>query len=190
MPKVDHTKESEIKRELRMAIAQDPLISVRRLQVRLSERGLITCGDNPLSPKYILKLVHKINQEQAKDFDEVKISERMTKTRGRFDVAIQRLFKIAFWEWDFLKEGIPMPTAGEQVQALATIGKMDIALLQAEMDAGVFERKLGTVDLAIRRSQPLTPEAREILLKAWRNWGLLPEVKQITNGTDTPHPAN
>ncbi len=184
---MDATKESEIKREIRMAIAQDPLISVRRLQKRLMERGIVTARGGKLDDMYLLKLVKRINAEQAKDVDEAKIADRMAKTQQRFDLVLQRLFKIAFWEWDFLKDGIPMPSPGEQIYALATIGKMDIALLQAEMDAGIYKRKLGVLEVE-RRNSPLSPERKRAIITAMTGWGIIPkeETKELNNALPAP----
>lgn len=187
MPRVDAAKEAEIKRAIRIAIAKDPLISARRLQQALLKEGFKTYRDAPLDIDYVLKLVKKVNAEGAHDIKDSEIESRMTETRERFRVTLERLFKIAFWEWDYLKDGIGMPEVRDQVKALEAIMKMDIALLQAEMDAGIFKRSLGTLEIE-KRNAPLTPERKLAIIEAFRKQGIafLQTSPPSSDASETP----
>jgi hypothetical protein len=172
MGRVDPTKEATLKIEIRMAIAQDPMISIRRLQKILGDKGFRTYEGNPVHKDYILKLVHRVKEEAVKTLDREQINERIALTRERFNVAFQRLFKIAFWNIDYLGEGIDQPSNAEQIYALNTILKMDLALLQGEMDAGVFDRKLGSIEHQIR-NRPLDEETNAMIKDAAKRWQAL-----------------
>ena len=50
-------------------------------------------------------------------------------------------------------------------------------------DAGVFERKLGTLDTVIRNT-PLAPERKQVIRDVFGNWGLI--APQPDGGTTTP----
>jgi len=53
------------------------------------------------------------------------------------------------------KHFLAPPKASEVVKAVDTLVKLDIAILKADMDLGIFDRKLGTLDLKVHRATPL-----------------------------------
>lgn len=176
MPKVDFARESEIKRKVRIAIAKDPMISMPRLQAELQKQGITSANGTFVDRKFLAKMVRKISEEQRRHLDADRVEDRILETRERFNLVTQRLMKIAFWEFDYLREGIPMPTAGEQIAALNSIMKLDLALLSAEMDAGIFRRELGEVGV-LHRAVPLPAEKKEEIMRTFAAWGIGP--KQI-----------
>ena len=179
MPRIDESKESDIKTAIRTAIAMEPMISSYRLQEVLREHGYRSSQGGLIDRHYVLKLVRKIRGEAIRDLSEEKIGERLAGVRERFNVAFERLFKIAFWKWDYLTEGLGQPSVGEQTYALSTILKMDLALLAAEMDAGLYKRTLGLVEHEIRNA-PLSDEQKETIRTAFERWGMLkPPVEAL-----------
>lgn len=180
-----------------MIVAKDPMISMSRLQIELQSVGLHASTGNVLDRKYLTKLLKKITQEQRRNLDTDRIEDRIIETRERFSIVTQRLMKIAFWEFNYLREGIPMPSAGEQIAALNSIMKLDLALLSAEMDAGIFKRELGEVDV-LHRAAPLSVEKKQEILSTFKAWGIGPKhiearmiASQETNGdTNTPSTNN
>jgi hypothetical protein len=52
-------------------------------------------------------------------------------------------------------------------------------------DAGVFERKLGTLDATIRNT-PLQEDRKQAIRSVFQNWGLLEAPKEDAPTTDTP----
>jgi hypothetical protein len=181
MPRVPSTKENELKRAIRDEVIIDPLISLRRLQKSLYNRGFKTASDTPLDLDFISGLAKKIYREARAESDDSIIEERMTATRERFRMATERLFKIAFWNIEYLKEGIMMPKITEQIAAINALTRIDLALLQAEMDAGMFKRHLGTLELE-QRSKPLDPEYRNLVMNALKAWGVKPPQSLIQDG--------
>lgn len=165
----------------------DPMISLLRLQHRLKDRGFVTYKNNPIEENYLKKLIHKLNRQSQVECDQTEISERLGKTRERFALMIEKLFKIAFWREEYLHEGYLIPKYQDQIKAMSAIAKMDLALLQAEMDAGVFERHLGTLDIDVARRKPIPENLRENAWKVFKNWGLVPrtaEMPKLENGSD------
>jgi hypothetical protein len=74
-----------------------------------------------------------------------------------------------------------MPKNDEIIRAVNTVVKLDLAILKAEMDASIFDRKLGSVDLNIYRAAPLDPEKAEVIASAFKRWGIeltLPTVER------------
>lgn len=185
MPKVTLKNENKIIKAVREEIVIDPMISVARLRENLKERGITTYNGNAIDPMYLGRLVRKISRRAAKEADNAKIGNRLAKTRERFSVMIERLLKIAFWKPEYIHEGIWPPQTNEIVKALDTVQKMDLALLQAEMDSGLYKRHLGTIDIEIARKQPIPDNAREAAWKTFKNWGIVPqeaETPKIQNG--------
>lgn len=184
MPKVTLRNENEIIRAVREEIVVNPMISISRLRQNLKDRGIMTFNGNPIDPMYLGRLVRKISRKIVRESDQVRIGERLNNTRERFRVMIDRLMKIAFWKAEYIRDGIWPPDNKDIVKALDTIQKMDLALLQAEMDAGVFERHLGSLDVEIARRRPIPDDKREAVWQVFQNFGMIPkgDNPQIKDG--------
>jgi hypothetical protein len=65
-----------------------------------------------------------------------------------------------------------LPQTQDVIRAVNTIVKLDLAILKAEMDAGIFDRKLGSVDLNIYRAAPLDPEKAALIADVFKKWGI------------------
>jgi len=189
MPKINLRNENEIIRAVREEIVVNPMISVSGLRQNLKERGIMTYNGNPIDPSYLGRLVRKIGRRAMKEADNIKIERRLSKTRERFSVMIDRLMKIAFWKPEYIKDGVFPPQTKDIVRALDTIQKMDLALLQAEMDAGIYKRHLGTLDVEAVRRQPIPNDVREAAWRVFKNYGIIEEngkLPKIENG-NTEH---
>lgn len=188
---ITEDKEQKIKRAIRDVIALDPLISVDNLRQALAKKNFRTASGEPLTWHYIAKLVRKVNRETATEVSRQVTDERVAKIKERYRLAMDQLLKIAFYSKEMQEQGMPPPTYKERISAIREILKWDIAIFQAEMDAGVFERKLGTLEIE-RRSAPLPPELKAAIIGAMRQWGLpvpagtLPAPKEH----DEPKPTN
>ncbi len=189
MPKVDLRKENEILKAVREEIIANPMISLRRLQISLKERGFVTYSGNVIEDQYLKKLVRKVSRQAVAQSDQQEIGQRLSQTRQRFEVMMEKLYKIAFWRIDFIKEGYYMPEYKDQIKAMDSIAKMDLALLQAEMDAGVFQRHLGKIDIEVARRQPIPDSVRVSAWTVFKNWGIVPpeaEMPKLENGGNQP----
>jgi hypothetical protein len=174
-------QEHLLKLAIRNEIARNPIISVVQLQNALKEHGFQTAQGNPLDWRYVSKLVRKLNREKAIAVDQQKVNERLAITKERYRVMVERLWKIIDWKSEYIEQGIWPPKNDEIVRAANTIVKLDLAILKAEMDAGIFDRKLGSVDLNIYRAAPLDPEKAALIADAFKRWGI-----ELTLPTERP----
>jgi|GEM_PF-1501164 len=189
MPKVTLRNENEIVRAVREEIVINPMISISRLRFNLKDRGIMTFNGNPIDPMYLGRLVRKISRKIAKESDQVQITERLNETRERFRVMTDRLMKIAYWRPEYIRDGIWPPETKDIVKALDTIQKMDLSLLQAEMDAGIYERHLGSLDVEVARRRPIPDDKREAVWQVFKNFGMIPSdaMAPTENGGQKQH---
>jgi hypothetical protein len=172
--KKPRTQEEKMKRIIRDAIVIDPLISVAKLQDALFEKGYRTTGNNPLDWDYVSKIRQKVHRQSVEAADRQKVNERIAEIKERYRLIFERLIRIAFYSDELKKEGVMPPSYKDQISALREIGKLDIAIFNAELDAGIFERHIGTLEIE-KRSKPLPPELKAQMLKAFANWGIIPK---------------
>ncbi len=145
-------------------MAKDPLISTRQLQRNLEKEQLHADID------YILKLVRKITAEIEYDANNADLRARLTETRERFILIIERLMKIAFWEIDYLRQGIQMPTISEQMGAMQMIMNLDLALLRAEGLGGIYKHQLDSPEML--QSLLLDTDTKGRITGALKAWGI------------------
>lgn len=166
-------QEQSIKLAIRDEIGKNPLIATYELQSRLLQRGFKTSSGNPLDWYYVSKLIRKLNREKALAVDTQKIQERLATTKESYRLIIRSLWRIIDWQPEYFDQfHIPPPRNEERIKAANTLLKLDLAILKAEMDAGIFERKLGEVDINLHRSIPLPPEMTVKIAEAFVRWGV------------------
>jgi hypothetical protein len=157
--------EAELRREIRDARALDPLISVSALERRLEKKF-----NRGFSYRYIAKLADKIARQALVEADRTQIEERLAFTRENYRIVRDRLMKIVCWQ-----EGDPgrRPWASEVTEAGKAIVGMDLAILKAEIDNGLYRKP---IELLAKEFQyePLPPETRMVIIAAWQRGGLLP----------------
>ncbi len=171
--KKPRVQEDKIKRAIRDAIVIDPLISVAKLQDALFEKGLRSATNSPLHWHYVAKLRDKIHRQSIENVDRQQVSHRIAEMKERYRLVFERLIRIAFYSEDLKKEGIPPPSHRDQISALREISRLDVSIFGAELDAGIFERHIGTLEIE-KRNKPLPPELKAQMLKAFTNWGIIP----------------
>lgn len=187
MPKYNALFEQQIRKEIRLIVAIEPTISMLALGQYLAKKGLKGYTGQPFDVTYLTRLTHKVAQESLVNVDRAKLKDRLAGMRERHAAAFDRLFKIAFWKWEYLDEGISKPEIKDQVKALETILKMDQALLQTEMDAGVFERKLGTLKVDHEHTMKVDDDEAEGVMRALRNYGIV-KPANIIEQPELPRP--
>lgn len=146
---------------------------MRQLQDILDRRGFKIA-----SLHYIAKLKDKVHKESLTEIDRAKIAPRISETRERYRLIFNQLNKIAFWSPDPTNPQMP-PSYKDQIAALRALGQMDLALLNSEMDAGIFTRHIGTIEEQ-RRFVPLPPEQVDLIMGAFRAWGIGPTALNTT----------
>ena len=119
----------------------------------------------------MLKLVHKVTSEIEYDMDNTDLHARLSSTRERVILIIERLMKISFWNFDYLTEGIVQPNLDQQMNAMRMIIDMDLALLRAELIGGIYNRK--SVDQQeMFRNLLVNPDTRTRITGALKAWGI------------------
>ncbi len=167
--KITKYKEEYLRSMVRDAIGLDPLITIRNLQniVEYNTKRRI-------SDKYIMRLMHKVQREAVVQSDRTKITERIAGVRLKFEALQKRLTLIAYWNPLYItRHGIHKPKQSEQIQAIKTIAQMDLALLKAEMDVGLFEDKRVALEEMLREGM-LPQELHEKIIGVFRTWKLRP----------------
>lgn len=161
MPKVDNYTYTAITSEIKSLIARNPTITNTRLREELSKKGHL------LEIHYIGRLVKKVKEGAFHEVNRDVLKRRIARARMRFDEAVGELSKIGYWKWEFLSEGVMPPTASEKIMALVSIMKQDLALMEAEIAAGIYS-DVDPVNIheADWRSTPLDPEKREEIMRA------------------------
>ncbi len=152
----------------------DPLISIAKLQDTLFEKGYRSANGTILDWRYIQKLKQKVHRATIEQTDRTKVSERMTEMKERYRLMLERLMRIVYYNDEMKKEGFNPPSIREQINAINSIIRLDVTLFNSELDAGLFERHLGTLEVE-QRNRPLPPELKAVMLKAFVNWGIVPK---------------
>jgi hypothetical protein len=75
--------------------------------------------------------------------------------------------------------------ARARVSALKEVREAHKDMFEKLFDAGVFERKLGTLDATIRNT-PLPEERKQAIRAVFTNWGLLDTPKEDAPPTSPP----
>lgn len=186
------SQEDKIKRAIRDIVAFDPLISDRKLPEILFDRGFKTANNNPLTRGYIAKLRDKVHKQAVHEANNQKLGSRLAEFKEKNRIVFDRLIRIAFYTDDLKKDGTPPPSFKDQIAALTAIVRLDIMVFNAEMDAGVFERHIGTLEIE-KRYRPIPPELKDQMMQAFINWGILSQEQKeeiINNGKDHNKPAD
>lgn len=177
-------QEEKIRRAIRDIVVFDPLISIAKLQDALFDKGYKSANGTVLDWRYVHKLKHKVNRQTIEQTDREKVVERITEMKERYRLMLERLWRIIFYTDDLKKEGFMPPSFKDQINAINTIVKLDALVFNSELDAGIFERHLGTLEIE-KRNQPLPPELKSAMLKAFINWGVVPK-EALTHADTNP----
>lgn len=186
--KKPRTQEDKLKRAIRDAIVIDPLISVQRLQDALFEKGFRTSSNGALDWHYVAKMRDKVHRQSVENVDHQRVNERVAEMKERYRLVFERLIRIAFYSDELKKEGVQPPSFRDQISALREISRLDVAIFGAELDAGIFERHIGTLEIE-KRNKPLPPELKAQMLKAFTNWGIIPKEILHAEPTITIEPS-
>jgi hypothetical protein len=159
--------EQKIRREIRDARAKDPLVTIVALQEQLEKKF-----DRTFSRKYLAKLSHKVARQTLIEIDRAKIEQRMNFTRENYRMVREKLMEIMYWDKD-VHPGERPPQKRDVVQAAKAVAMLDLALLKAEIETGMYKKPMEQLIDAIRY-EPLPTEVREIVIRSWKNFGMLP----------------
>lgn len=160
--------EEKIRRTIRDARALDPLITVSGLQKTLEKKLGRT-----FTRKYIAKLADKVARQALIDADRTQVEERLNQLRETHRLARERLLRILYWSPENSLPGIKAPLPMDILEAAKNIVMLDIAVMKAEIDNGMYKKPIEERAKEVRY-EPLAPEVRAVVIAAWTRGGLLP----------------
>ena len=183
--------EQRLKLAVRDIVGRNPLIAVRALQKQLKDKGFQTAQGNPLDWQYVAKVVRKLNCVKALAVDTQKASERIAITKERYRLMVEVRWRIIDWKPEYMeKYTLFPPKPGDVIKAVDTLVKLDIAILKCEMDLGIFDRKLGSMDVNVYRAAPLQADKAQLIAGAFAAWGIQLSVPQDRPMVIVQLPAN
>lgn len=120
--------------------------------------------DDPitLDADYILILKKKIEGERTHRFDFPKVEKRLAEMQDRTESVIAQMWRILLNQ-----------TMDERARVAAAkiIIEAELKFFDAQMAAGIFERKLGSLE--VRHTHELAPEHKALVLNVFANYGII-----------------
>ena len=164
MPSVSAEQKQYYKSRIRSIIAQHPTITQVGLRERLAADGL------PLDRWYVATLLKSIQVERVKRLNTLTLNYALSSFQ---DV----MMEISAVAWSIANDEFARKQ--DRVMALREIREAHKDMFEKLFDAGVFERKLGTLDTTIRNT-PLPEERKQAIRNVFTNWGLIEAPKEET----------
>ena len=169
MPRVSHDQKAFYKSQIRSLLVQRPFITQVELKLALEAKGM------SLDRKYLGQLLNGIHAERTKRANTWTLNTAL----ADFQDAMGEIVKIG------MEIGTdPRQPGRDRAAALREVREAYNAVFEKLFDAGVFERKLGTIEATIRNT-PLPDDRKAAIRAVFENWGLLPAPKE-DDGTDQP----
>jgi len=169
MPAYSDERTQFYKEKVRQALVFNPRASHREIREMLEKNP-----KNPitLAPDYIGKLVHKIRTERDRRQDFEHVGRRLSEIQDKTTLVTEQMWRILL---------SPTTEDKDKVAAGKVIIEGEHRLLEAQMDAGVFKRKLGTVDVEHQHEHTVTlklpDEIKLPILRAFANYGIIRNTK-------------
>ena len=171
MPALSTKTKHYYRERIRSILVQNPQTSIEGITQRLERDGL------KLDRHYVGKLVGEIHAERSKRADTWTLNLAL----ASFQDAMAEIARVG---WTIAND--EMASGRDRAAALREIREAYNAVFEKLFDAGVFERKLGTLDATIRNT-PLPEERKQAIRAVFENWGLLEAPKEdVQPSTTTP----
>jgi len=166
MPAYSSDTKKYHRERVRSIMVQNPMLAGEHIRRKLEQDGLV------LDRNYINSIVNQIHRERAKRADTWTLNNALTALQDGMGEVVRVGWEIAN---DKFAEG------RDRAAALREIREAYNLVFEKMFDAGVFERKLGTLDATIRNT-PLSDDKKQAIEAVFENWGLIPrEPLQITS---------
>jgi hypothetical protein len=153
--------EQEIRRKIRDERAKDPLITVIGLQSKPE-----THFNHTFHRDYVAKLTHKVSRQTLVELDRTRLEERMNFTRENYRMMREALLKVVYWKDE---DGPPRPRMADKVEAAKSVAMLDLALLKAEIETGMFKKPI-----ELLAKEVYYEEIRLAIIAAWHRGSNLP----------------
>jgi hypothetical protein len=162
MPELSPKTKQYHKQRVRSLMVQQPMITIEGMCRHLSADGL------PLDRHYIASLVRAIQTERIKRADTWTLNIALSS----FQDAMAEIARVG---WEIAND--KLEPGRDRAAALREVREAYNAVFEKLFDAGVFERKLGTLDATIRNT-PLPDDRKQAIRSVFTNWGLLEAPKE------------
>jgi hypothetical protein len=170
MPAYSSDTKKYHRERVRSIMVQNPMLAGEHIRRKLEQQGLV------LDRNYINGIVNGIHRERARRAETWTLNNALTALQDAMGEVVRVGWTIAN---DQMAEG------RDRAAALREIREAYNLMFEKLFDAGVFERKLGTLDMAIRNT-PLPDEKKQAIRATFENWGLLAAPKEDEPSTTTP----
>ena len=175
MPRISHEHKEQYKANLRQLLTRAPDVTQLELVEGMKKLGFT------LDRFYLSKLVAEIRRERVRRADRQTLNYAL----ASFEDTMSQIVRVA---WDIATEPYINPQA--RVMALREIREAHNDVFEKLFDAGVFNRKLGEIDLTVRNA-PLPEEKKKAIREVFEQWGLVEPHKELPppNGSVSSNPA-
>src|ERR1035438_1388410 len=170
MPSISQEQKQYYKSRIRSVIAQHPQITQVALRERLANEAF------KLARWYVASLLKSIQVERVKRLNTLTLNYALS----AFQDVMMEISSVA---WEIANDEFARKQ--DRVMALREIREAHKDMFEKLFDAGVFERKLGTLDATIRNT-PLPEERKQAIRSVFQNWGLLEAPKEEIQPSTTP----
>lgn len=169
MPAISKDKQEFYKSRIRAHISIDHQITNVMLLARLEQEGIHMDRD------FLSKLLSKVYRERITRADRHTLNQAL----AAFEDTMTQVVRVA---WDIAND--PFARKQDRVAALREVREAHKDVFEKLFDAGVFERKLGTIDATIRNT-PLPQDKKDAITAVFTNWSLIaPTQEDATPTTD------
>lgn len=159
MPIIKKEQEREYIELIRRVLVYHPDAGVLTVQKLLEKPTLTRPQGLHLDWVYLSRLVEKIRKERIKRINRGTI-KRVSELQDHFNALISEVRTIV---------SNPQIDSKDKAELLIKLFGKNLELFQAEQDAGIFERNLGT----FRIEAKLTEERKILIIQAFRNFGII-----------------
>jgi hypothetical protein len=126
-----------------------------------------------LHVEYIRRLREKILGERMRRVDRKSLNMALAAFEDVLTETARTAWQIAL---------SPQATRMERLIAIKEIRESHTVIFNKLFDAGVFDRKLGSVDVNVKRSRPLSQDVEEEIFAAFQRWGIFPAQHNANDG--------
>lgn len=162
MPELSPKTKHYHRERVRSLMVQQPTISIEGIRRHLELQGL------SLSRHYLASLVKAIHTERIKRADTWTLNLAL----ASFQDAMAEIARVG---WEIAND--KFAPGRDRAAALREVRESYNAMFEKLFDAGVFERKLGTLDATIRNT-PLSDDKKQAIAAVFTNWGLIVPAEQ------------
>lgn len=178
MPRVNKQRERYYMERIRAILAFSPQMTNIAIRERLESdyQDPIT-----LDREYIGKLKLKLQNQRKHNISVIAVENRIAQMQDTAAAVVEKMVEILL---------SPATSDKDKINAGKIILEADRALFQAEMDAGIFERNLGS--LALKHKLVLDPDRRLAISRAMQNLGVIKptiDVQPTLTASPTGHNA-